>query len=283
MGNGIQLLGTQSSPNRSGSVVVITGASSGIGAALSYRYAKRKSKLILAARSRPQLEIVAAKCRDLGAKNVYCLPTDVTDENACHVLIDFTIRMFTRIDLLVLNAGVSSHFPFDNKVDVQVYRQIMDTNFFGYLHCTKHAWQHLVSSGGQILVVSSMSGEIGLPERSAYCAAKFAVNGFFDSLVMEQQARKEQNPVTITVVCPPSVNTDMRNHAIKTQNQTCIGDPLNPRHTGMDLDDCVTAIIRACDERATKVHFPTKSALAVLARPFLPSIIDPLIQKASKL
>lgn len=86
----------------------------------------------------------------------------------------------------------------------------MDINFYGYLYMTKYGLPYLKNSNGQILVLSSMSGEVGLPDRSAYCSSKFAVTGFFESLRIEM----DNDDVAITIVCPPSVKTPMRDHDI---------------------------------------------------------------------
>ena len=163
---------------------------------------------------------------------------------------------------------------------MDIYKKLMDTNFYGYLYCTKHAWPYLQKSKGQILVLSSMSAEIGLPERSAYCASKFAVTGFFEALRMEQS--DSSSPVSITIVCPPSVKTEMRMHSIKvsgTDDEAI--DSLEDKR--MPLDKCVATILLAADRRARKVYFPLKSYIAVYARPFIPDVIDPLIRKASRL
>lgn len=90
----------------------------------------------------------------------------------------------------------------------------MDVNFYGYLYMTKYALKYLKYSKGQILVLSSMSGEVGLPERTAYCSSKFAVTGFFESLRIEM----ENADVAITLVCPPSVKTPMRDHDVYKSN-----------------------------------------------------------------
>ena len=101
----------------------------------------------------------------------------------------------------MLNAGVSAHFRFDEIQDMSLYRKMMDINFFGYVYCTKYALPYLKKTFGQIIVLSSISGEVGLPYRTAYCSSKFAVTGFFEALRIEQEDRM----VSITILCPPSV------------------------------------------------------------------------------
>lgn len=261
-----------------GSVVVITGASSGIGEEIAYRYSERGCKIVICSRTHSGLDRVAQTCKERGAAAIHTVSIDVRKEEDCSKLIDETIRMFGRIDILVLNAGISAHFPFNEHVNTEIYRKLMDTNFYGYLFPTKHAWSHLKNSRGQIVVVSSLSGEIGLPGRSAYCASKFAVTGLFESLRMDD----ENELVDITIVCPPSIKTRMREHSSKelSLNEISIDDENDKR---LSIQKCVDEIMLGTDKRERKVFFTRSSLFAVCAQPLIPQIIDPLIRKASKL
>jgi NAD(P)-dependent dehydrogenase (short-subunit alcohol dehydrogenase family) len=118
------------------------------------------------------------------------------------------LERFGRLDVLVLNAGVNAHFKFDELEDLDIVEDLMRTNYYANVYLTRFAVQHLKKSAGQVLVVSSMSGKVGTPQRSAYCASKFALGGFFDAL------RTEDLGIDITVVYPPSLDTPMRSHDI---------------------------------------------------------------------
>jgi len=96
--------------------------------------------------------------------------------------VDFCIRKFARIDICVLSAGVTAHGKFEESPNLDIFRKIVDVNLFGYVNMTKHALPHLIKTRGQLIVISSISGVLGLPFRTAYCASKHAVNGFFKSL-----------------------------------------------------------------------------------------------------
>jgi short-subunit dehydrogenase len=259
-----------------GSVVVITGASSGIGEEVAYRYSRRGYKIVISSRTRADLSRVAEGCKELGAHSVLAVQIDVREERDCMKLIEETIQAYGRIDILVLNAGISAHFEFNSHVNTDIYKKLMDTNFYGYLYPTKYAWSYLKESQGQIIVISSISGELGLPGRSAYCASKFAVMGFFESL------RMDDPHLDITIICPPSIKTQMREHSSK---EFCLEGvtPERVQDKRMSVDKCVDVILLAADKRSRKIIFPLSSIFAVYMRPFIPQIIDPLVRRTSKL
>jgi NAD(P)-dependent dehydrogenase (short-subunit alcohol dehydrogenase family) len=100
-------------------------------------------------------------------------------------LIEKTIEIFGQIDVLILNAGISAHFLFEDMENMEVFKRLMEVNFFGCVYPTRYALPHLKKTHGQLVVMSSYSGEVGLIYRTGYCATKFAVTGFFESLRME--------------------------------------------------------------------------------------------------
>ncbi|EGR30443.1 short chain dehydrogenase, putative [Ichthyophthirius multifiliis] len=262
---------TEFPPNQS--VIIITGASSGIGRELALRYAQQNCKLLICSRDIKKLIEVQEMCNQLGGiTNV--IKCDVSQEIDCKSLIEECIKLYEKIDILILNAGINAHSPFQEIEDIQIFRKIMDTNFFGYVYPTKYALQHLLKNKGQIVVLSSISGEIGLPYRSAYCSSKFAVTGFFESLRIELN----QNDISITIICPPSVKTDMRNHDLLQKYQQN-DDELNR----MSVEECVKIVMFAIKKRARKIFFPFKAYFAVYLRPFFPDYVDRKLKQAAKL
>eukprot|EP00916_Digyalum_oweni_P019341 GHVL01032185.1.p1 GENE.GHVL01032185.1~~GHVL01032185.1.p1 ORF type:complete len:266 (+),score=33.70 GHVL01032185.1:22-819(+) len=241
-----------------GSVVVITGASSGIGREMAYRYACRGSKLVLASRRVKELNDVAQRCLFHGSEAIVVC-TDVSIEEDCKHLVEESLRHFGTIDIMVLNAGIVAHFSFSETVELSIYQSLLQTNFFGYVACVKYAWPALKKSKGQIVVISSVSGELGLPHRSAYCASKFAVTGFFEALRTEHR----DEDVAITVACPPSVKTELRVKALTIPHQKLNESPETVR---MSVQKCVDMILLAADRRARKVMFPLKAYLAFYVR-----------------
>lgn len=97
-------------------------------------------------------------------------------------LIQETIENFNRIDTIFLNAGINSHFEFKDIKDTSIFHTLMNTNFYANVNLTQAVLPHIKHSNGKIIVISSLSGKFGLPSRTAYCASKFALNGFFEAL-----------------------------------------------------------------------------------------------------
>jgi short-subunit dehydrogenase len=265
-----------------GSVIVVTGASSGIGKEISLIYAARKCKLVLAARQKEGLDEVAAMCRRLGSEALV-VPTDVTKESDCKNLMQAAVATFGCIDILVLNAGVGMHNFFHQTEDLSLYRKLMDINYFGYLYCTKYAYTALKQSKGKIVVVSSVSGEMGLPYRTAYCASKFAITGFFEALRAEMDLVKsigqDESPIKITIVCPPTVSTNLRKNSLTTDPAfTDIADKgaLSPAQVA-------AVIVDAADKELRKVFFPFSAFFGVYVRPFFPDFVDFFAQRKAKL
>lgn len=167
-----------------GKVVVITGASSGIGEALALFYASLGASLVLAARRSDKLKSVADKCSKLGSP-VLCVQADVSKEEDCKNLIEKTIDETGRIDILILNAGITMLKRLDELKNLDGVKKLMDVNFWGTVYCTFHALKYLKESRGTICVVSSLLGKGWAPTRTAYAASKHALDGFFHSLRLE--------------------------------------------------------------------------------------------------
>uniref|UniRef100_M4EYA2 Uncharacterized protein n=1 Tax=Brassica campestris TaxID=3711 RepID=M4EYA2_BRACM len=190
--------------NVAGKVVLITGASSGIGEHLAYEYAKKGAYLALVARREDRLDIVAETSRQLGSGDVIIIPGDVAEVEDCKEFIDETIRHFGKLDHLINNAGVTQTVVFEDYIHIQAANPIMDINFWGSTYITYFAIPHLRKSKGKVIVISSGAANIALPVASVYSASKAALLRFFETL------RIELNPdIKITIVFPGVVATDM--------------------------------------------------------------------------
>lgn len=166
-----------------GKVVIVTGASSGIGKATAIEFLNQGAVVVLAARSISNIDK-----SELGknSSNALCVKTDVSIEKDCENLINTTIEAFGRIDVLINNAGVSMHALFKD-VDLDVIRKSMDTNFWGAIYCTKYALPYLFKSKGSVVGVTSISGFKGLPARVGYASSKYALHGFLEVLRSENR------------------------------------------------------------------------------------------------
>lgn len=182
-----------------GKTVVITGASSGIGRAAAMEFARRGANLVLAARRATLLDEVAIECRRLGA-TAKVVTTDVTNREQCFALI----AAAGAVDILVNNAGFAVFDPIESAKPDDV-EEMMATNYFGTVHCTQAVLpQMLERRRGAIVVVSSIAGLMGYPNMGAYCATKFALTGFAETLRDEVIARGVQ----VAIVCPGTVETE---------------------------------------------------------------------------
>ena len=161
-------------------VVIITGASSGIGKALAEKYAAEGWRLVLGARREGRLKAIKTTLNT----EVLAVKTDVTRESDCKFLIEKAIEKFGRIDALINNAGISMRALF-NETDLDVLHRVMNVNFWGTVYCTKYALPHLISSRGTVIGIISIGGYVGLPGRTGYSASKFAVRGFLETLRTE--------------------------------------------------------------------------------------------------
>jgi len=165
-------------------VVWITGASSGIGAALAEEFSKLGARVVLSARREDALSEVKRRCEQISddpAKS-FIVPLDVTDEVSLSEKVSAVIAYAGRIDLLINNAGISQRSSCLN-TDMQTYRTLFEVDVFGQIALTKLVLPIMVKQGsGHLAVTSSVAGKVGVPFRTGYCAAKHAMMGFFDAL-----------------------------------------------------------------------------------------------------
>eukprot|EP01100_Stratorugosa_tubuloviscum_P010637 TRINITY_DN4594_c0_g1_i1.p1 TRINITY_DN4594_c0_g1~~TRINITY_DN4594_c0_g1_i1.p1 ORF type:complete len:290 (+),score=100.65 TRINITY_DN4594_c0_g1_i1:44-871(+) len=256
--------------NNNDKVVLIVGASSGIGAEIAKEYSRKKMKLVLAARRVEKLEQVAKECEEKGANGTLCVETDATNEASCENMIKRTIETFGRLDILVYNAGQAMHCLFENITALQqVMHQIMNVNFNGAVYCAYHALPHLKLTRGQIVVVSSVAGQISPPYLTFYCAAKHALHGFFESL------RNELSPtVHVTIVCPGYVSTEISDKYIIADGSS------SPLQLNVDPSQQMSAlqaaklIVSAAQSRKNTYHLTSLGSIGTTIHSFFPSFID---------
>ncbi|MBR5663493.1 MAG: SDR family oxidoreductase [Bacteroidales bacterium] len=188
-------------------VIIVTGASSGIGLAAARLFASYGSKVVMAARSLDKLKQFRNEMPE--PANVLCVKTDVTVEDDCKNLIEETIKTFGRIDILVNNAGISMRAAFID-LDLDVIKRLMDTNFWGTVYCTKYALPYLLESKGSVVGVISTAGYLGLPGRTGYSASKFAIRGFLSTLRVEHR----YDGLHVMVFAPGFTASNIRNMAL---------------------------------------------------------------------
>ena len=167
-------------------VIIVTGASSGIGLASARLFGSCGAKLVLAARSIDKLESLSASVAP--AERVLCVKCDVSCEQDCKQMVQAALQRFGRIDILVNNAGISMRAMFAD-LDLKVIRSLMDVNFWGTVNCTKYALPYLLEAKGSVVGVISIAGYSALPARTGYSASKYAIRGFLDTLRIEARQK----------------------------------------------------------------------------------------------
>ena len=257
-----------------GRTVIVTGASSGIGRAICLELARERPKLVLAARDSARLDEVAAECRGRGAETLV-VPTDVESEDACRTLIERAVERFGGVDVLVANAGRTMWARLDDMKDLSLYEELMRTNYLGAVYPTFYALPYLKKSRGRIVVVSSVAGLTGVPERTGYSSTKHALFGFFESLRIELR----DTGVTVTMVAPDFVRSEIHRRAIGADGKPLGASPLSEEKI-MTAEECARRILRATEKRQRLVITSVRGRFGRWARLVAPALIDSVARRA---
>jgi len=257
-----------------GKVIIITGASDGIGAELARQLARDKPTLVLAARRPDALAAVAVRCDALGAQT-FCVTTDVSVEADCRALIAATLEKFGRIDALVNNAGVSMHATLDQIPNTDVYERLMRVNLMGSIWPTHAALAHLKASKGLVVAVASLAGLVGVPGRTTYCATKFAQVGFFEALRTELQP----DGVDVTIVYPGVVATEIRRNGWNAKGERAGVSGL-AEEGAMSVEECAGLIVAAMRSRKRDEVMSVKGKLGRWLKLIAPSRVDAMARAA---
>ena len=250
-------------------VVIVTGASSGIGRSLALRLASQGAKVALAARRAERLEIVAEECHQRGGESLV-VPTDVSNEAQCKALVEKTVATFGKLDMLVNNAGLAVVARLEDYSNLTLFKHTIDVNFYGAVYCTYYALQYLKQSNGRIVAVSSLGGKMQAPYNSAYVSSKFAMHGFFDSLRIELI----RHGVSVSIICPYWVVTGFHEAQLDKD-----GVPRGPRGRGiytekmMTADHCAEIILQAAYKRKRELMMGPGNFIAWL-KLLSPGLLD---------
>ena len=218
------------------SVVVITGASSGIGRAAALAFARRGASVVLAARREEPLREVESECERAGG-SALAVPTDVTDETAVEALANRALERFGRIDTWVNNAGVTVFARFED-APPRAYERVIETNFFGYVYGARAALRRFREQASGVLINNaSINGRVGSPYASAYVASKWAVRGWSESLRQELRAADD---IHVCVVLPASIDTPFFQHAANYTGRRV--KPLSPLYGVDKVADAIVGL-----------------------------------------
>lgn len=246
-------------------VIIVTGASSGIGLASVKKFASLGANVVLAARSIDKLESVAANMKQ---EKVLCVKTDVSREEDCKNLIEQTVARFGKIDILVNNAGISMRAVF-KEMDLDVMRSLMDTNFWGTVYCTKYALPYLLETKGSVVGVISTAGYVGLPARTGYSASKFAVRGFLETLRIEHL----YDGLHVMIFAPGFTSSNIRNVALTADGSPQGATPRKEERM-MSAERVANIMARGLLRKKTKMVLTPLGKATLFASGRMPRVTD---------
>lgn len=247
-------------------VVWITGASSGIGEAMAYEFANQGASLVLSARRVVELERVKGNCPT--GTEVMVLPLDLTQAETFPAAFQSVVDKMGKVDILVNNAGFSQR-GLTRETVLEVDRKVLEVDFFGQAALTKTVLPSMIERGsGHFVVMSSLTGKFGFPYRSAYAAAKHALQGFFETLYLEES----RNGIKVTIVNPGGIKTDISVNAM-TADGSAHGkmDPLQAK--GLSAEDCARQIVGAVRKGKFEIVIGNfKEKMAVWLKRLVPGV-----------
>ncbi len=251
-------------------LVIVTGASSGIGKACAEKFAQEGANLVLAARSEDRLQEIAEKISSYGVE-VLPIVTDVSKEEDCKNLVEEALIKFGKIDVLVNNAGISMRAVFAD-LDVSVLKKVMDVNFWGTVYCTRYAIASLLENKGSVVGVSSIAGYKGLPGRTGYSSSKFAMHGFLEALRIENIKKG----LHVLIACPGFTASNIRNKALAGDGSSQ-GETPRDEQKMMQPEEVAMRIVSAVKGRKDRLTLTFNGKLTVLLNKFFPNWVDKLV------
>lgn len=251
----------------------VTGASSGIGEALAYELAKQGAKLLISSNDPVELERVKNNCL---STNSFCeaIPFDLSNPTEVKLAAKNTVKKFGPIFLLINNGGISQRaLAVDTPIEID--RKIIEIDFFSYVGLTKEVMPGMIQAReGYIAATSSISGKFGFPLRSAYAAAKHAIQGYFETLRIELMPHN----VSVTIAYPGRVNTKISVNAIDKDGRSHgVMDP--GQANGISAEECAKQYLRAISKRKPEVLIGGKELLMVHIKRLFPSIFFRIVNK----
>ncbi|GAB3973881.1 SDR family oxidoreductase [Spirosoma terrae] len=251
-------------------VVLITGASSGIGRALAFAFGREGASIVICARNAESLQQVSSELKQAGITTL-ALVADVSLENDVKALFEQTIARFGRLDILINNAGISMRSMLID-TDPAVIQKVMDINFMGTVYATRYALPYIVQTKGSIVGISSIAGYRGLPVRAGYSASKFAMNGFLEAVRTELL----HSGVHVLTACPGFTASNIRFSALDAHGHAK-GETMRDESNMMSAEECADHILRAVKSRKRELILTTQGKLTVFINKLFPGLADKLV------
>ncbi len=256
-----------------GKVILITGATSGIGKALALQMAGKDVKLILTGRRVDALALVEQECIKKGAI-CFVQHLDIASTDSIKSFVQAVSQQYKTLDILINNAGISQRSRAE-ETPIAIDRQIMEVNFFGQVDLTKSLWPLLVSSGhANIVLISSVTGSFGFSRRSAYAASKHALEGFFESWMIENN----KTNIFFTTVSPGRIFTNISRSALQADG-TAYGQMEKGLEKGIAAEMCAKKIIKGIHRDQRKIYVAQNEMILVLLRKLLPFLFFRIAKK----
>lgn len=254
------------------SVMIVTGASSGIGRAIALEALTKGYRVVLAGRNMEGLEQTASQSK-ADASQYLLVQVDVAKREDCRQLVEEAVVRFGQIDVLVNNAGVSMRALFA-EADLEVLERLMQVNFWGMVYCTHFALPYLLQSKGSVVGVSSVAGYKGLPARTGYSASKFAMHGFLESLRIENLKKG----LHVLIACPGFTASNIRKTAL-SKDGSPQGESPRAEEKMMSAEEVAAHILDALKKRKNSIVLTTTGKITVWLNKFFPKLVDKLVYK----
>jgi dehydrogenase/reductase SDR family member 7B len=250
-------------------VVIITGASSGIGKALAFSFGKEGAKIVITGRKREPLMEVSNELSKIGIDNLPII-SDVSIKSDNIDVVNKTVEKYGKIDILINNAGISMRSMFED-CEVDVIKKVMDINFYGTVYATKYALPHIKATKGSIVGISSIAGYRGLPVRSGYSASKFAMNGFLEALRTELL----HTGVHVLTACPGFTQSNIRVASLGSDGNSK-GESMRDEGNMMSSEEVAERILKAVKNRDRDMVLTLQGKFVVFLNKWLPKLTDKL-------
>lgn len=248
-----------------GKTVIVTGASSGIGLATAREFSRVGANVVLAARNIDRLREIE---REL--PRALAVECDVTSEDQCRRMVERAVERFGGVDILINNAGLSMRALLED-AQVEVLRRLMEVNFWGTVYCTKFALPYIQASRGSVVGVSSVAGFHGLPARTGYSASKYAMQGFLETVRIENLKKG----VHVMIVAPGFTESNVRFSAL-TADGTAQGESPRKESKMMSAQSVGRSIVRGCARRKRQMMLDFDGKATVWLKFFAPRLLDRL-------
>lgn len=257
-----------------GKVVWITGASSGIGEALTYELAGRDCKIIISSRKEEELEKVKNNCSK--PEKIKILPLDLLEFEKASNLTQEAWKIFGHIDILINNAGLSQRSLVE-KTNFEIYKRLIDINYLGTVALTKAILPYFIErKHGHFVTVTSLMGKFSSPYRSGYCGAKHALHGFFDALRMEH----EKHGIDVTLICPGFVQTNVAKNALTADGSAQNIDDSKTKN-GLPTSTFAKKMIKSIENRKFESYIGKSEVSGVYVKRLFPRLLHKMVLRSS--